>query len=133
MLHQLITSSRQKENGSVQRTTHPVSTSTQHMTEAKKDMKGDSKAKDGEAAAKSASNVTEASYQCAGMLLTQRSLSPAHTTAEMFRCWVPRQAREGGSDPWIDSWLRVPANSMLSFSGRTLENCQFPETVSVRE
>ena len=133
MLHQLITSSRQKENGSVQRTTHPVSTSTQHMAEAKKDMKGDSKAKDGEAAAKSVSNVAKTSHQCAGMLLTQRSLSPVHTIAEMFRCWVPTQAREGGSDPWIDSWLRVPASSMLSFSGRILENCQFPETVSVRE
>src|SRR2546421_12328264 len=103
------------------------------MTEAKKDMKGDNKAKEGEAAAKSASNVAKASHQCTGMPLTQRSLSPVHTTAEMFRCWVPWQAREGGSDPWIDSWLRVPANSMLSFSGRTLENCQFPEIVSVRE
>jgi hypothetical protein len=66
LLHQLITVSRQKENGSVQRTKHPVSTSTLHMTEAKNDMKGDSKAKDGEAAAKSASNVIKASYQCAG-------------------------------------------------------------------
>jgi hypothetical protein len=132
VLHQLITSRGQKENGGVQRTTHPVSTSTLHMTEEKKDMKGDSKAKGGEAAAKSAPNVAKASYQCAGVLLTQRSLSPVHTTAEMFRCWVPRQARERGSDPWIDSWRRAPANSMLSFSGRILENCQFPETVSVR-
>jgi hypothetical protein len=40
------------------------------MTEAKKDMKGDSKAKGGETAAKSASNVAKASYQYGGMLLT---------------------------------------------------------------
>jgi hypothetical protein len=133
VLHQLITSCRQKENGSVQRTTHPVSTSTLYITEVKKDTKGDSKAKGGEAAAKSASNVAKPSYQCAGMLLTQRSLSPVHTTPEMFRCWVPRQAREGGLDLWIDSWLRVPTNSMLSFSGQILENCQFPKTASVRE
>jgi hypothetical protein len=103
------------------------------MTEAKKDMKGEGKAKDGEVAADSTSNVVEASYQCAGMLLTQRSLSPVHTTAKLFRCWEPKLAREGCSNPWIDSWLRVPANSMLSFSGRILENCQFPETASVRE
>jgi hypothetical protein len=66
------------------------------MTEAKEDMKGDSKAKGGETAAKSALNVAKASYQCAGMLLTQRSLSSVHTIAEVFRCTVPRQVRERG-------------------------------------
>jgi hypothetical protein len=69
--HQLTTSNRQKEKGSVQHTTQPISTSTSHMTEAKKDMKGDSKAKDGEAMARPATNVAKAIYQCTGMLLTQ--------------------------------------------------------------
>jgi hypothetical protein len=41
------------------------------MTEAKKDMKGDSKAKDGEAVARPATNVAKAIYQRTGMLLTQ--------------------------------------------------------------
>jgi hypothetical protein len=70
-LHQLTTSNRQKEKGSVQRATQPTSTSTLHMTEAKKDMKGDSKAKDGEAVAKPTTNVAKTIYQCTGMLLTR--------------------------------------------------------------
>ena len=53
------------------RATQPTSTSTLHMTEAKKDMKGDSKAKDGEAVAKPTTNVAKTIYQCTGMLLTR--------------------------------------------------------------
>jgi hypothetical protein len=49
----------------------PASTPAVHRTEAKKDVKEDSKAKDGEAMAKPATNVAKTIYQYTGMLLTR--------------------------------------------------------------
>jgi hypothetical protein len=130
MFHEL-TASRGKGNLEWQRMAQAVLTSPSHTTTAKSNLKGDNKAEAGQALAKYTSNVSQG-CQYAGMLLTLASLSCVHTTVDILRYWMRRKVREEGSDPWIDSWPKVPQNNMLSSTGRTMESCQFAKAATAR-